>query len=71
MLCSLTLHDFPIALAEMLLTLENCFSSRMLREKAILNVYFVFEVSIHKRKGRNIIVVFILWRKPQQCTFMQ
>lgn len=71
MLCSLTLHDFPIALAEMLLTSENCFSSCMLSEKAILNVYFEFEFSIHKRKGRNIIVVSILRLKPQQCIFMK
>lgn len=39
---------FPTAFAEMLLTSKNCFSSCMLREKAIWNVYLMFEVSIHK-----------------------
>lgn len=31
----------------------------------------MFEVSIHKRKGENIIVDFNLWLKPQKSTFMQ
>lgn len=55
----LTLHDFPTAQAEMLLTSENCFCSCMLREKAILNVYFMFEVSIHKEKVEILLLTSI------------
>lgn len=52
---SSVLHYFPTALAEMLLTSENCFPACMLREEAILDVYFMLEGSIHKRKGKILL----------------
>lgn len=43
----------------MLLILENCFCFCMLREKVILNVYFMFEVFIYKEKVEILLLIFI------------